>query len=279
MGPDHSTDDTSSDTPRTLARTALVFGVGLAAGMLAGLFGVGGGVIIVPALVAVLGMDQRRAAATSLLAISITAGVGSITYAASGQVSLVAAAFLVPGALVGAQIGVWLLRRLPEPILPWIFIAFTVFVIVSGQFHVAVRDAELVLDLPRSIGLVAVGLVSGIFAGLIGVGGGMVVMPGLELLVGTGDLLARGTSLVVMIVTALTGTWTNVRNSLVDMRVGLLVGVGAALSTPAGAWLAAWISPATGKILFNCFLVAIIIHMLVTQRAKARAARAITEET
>ena len=64
--------------------TAPVLLTGAAAGFLAGLFGVGGGLVIVPALMAALGMDQRRAAATSLAAIVLTAAVGSVSYGLRG---------------------------------------------------------------------------------------------------------------------------------------------------------------------------------------------------
>ena len=129
--------------------TAPVLLTGAAAGFLAGLFGVGGGLVIVPALMAALGMDQRRAAATSLAAIVLTAAVGSVSYGLRGQVHPLAAAVLVAGSLVGAQIGTRLLRRLPAAALPWVFVAFVGFVVVSQQLHAPVREAALVLDAPR----------------------------------------------------------------------------------------------------------------------------------
>ena len=131
--------------PLTLRRILLVIATGVGAGFLSGLFGVGGGLVIVPALMAVLGMDQRRASATSLAAIIVTAAVGSGTYALHGEVSWAGAALLVVGALVGSQVGVWLLRRLPAPALPWILIGFTVFVIVSQYLHVPTREGSVSL--------------------------------------------------------------------------------------------------------------------------------------
>ena len=84
-----------------LRRILLVIATGVGAGFLSGLFGVGGGLVIVPALMAVLGMDQRRASATSLAAIIVTAAVGSGTYALHGEVSWAGAALLALGALAG----------------------------------------------------------------------------------------------------------------------------------------------------------------------------------
>lgn len=260
-----------------LTTSLLVLVTGLAAGFLSGLFGVGGGLVIVPALMSVLGMSQRRAAATSLAAIVLTAAVGTSSYALRGEVSLVAAVLLVLGSLVGAQIGTWLLRRLPARVLPWIFVAFAVFVIVSQQLQVPVREAGLVLDPVRGVGLVAVGLLAGILSGLVGVGGGSVIVPGLELIVGVGDLLARGTSLLVMIPTAIMGTWSNARHGVVDLRAGLIVGVGAAVAAPLGTMTAAAISPATGSLLFSLFLVCVVLNTLRKEQQRRRRERSAVE--
>ncbi|QPL06432.1 MULTISPECIES: sulfite exporter TauE/SafE family protein [Actinomyces] len=262
---------TPAPAGRPSARTTLlVLTTGLAAGFLAGLFGVGGGLIIVPALMTVLDMDQRRAAATSLAAIVVTAAVGTISYAQRGEVSLAAFAIVSVGSLAGAPLGTRLLRRLPHRVLPWVFVGFTLIVIVSQQLRSPVREAALILDPLRAVGLVAVGLVAGILAGLVGVGGGGVIVPGLQLAVGVGDLLARGTSLLIMIPTAAAGTWSNLRHGTVDLRVGLLVGAAAVVAAPLGTRAAAALSPAAGNVLFNVFLVCVVLNMLLKERARLR---------
>ncbi|SPT54064.1 Sulfite exporter TauE/SafE [Actinomyces bovis] len=259
-----------STTAPSWRRTTLVALTGVAAGLLSGLFGVGGGLVIVPALIAVVGMEQRRASATSLAAIVVTAAVGACSYGLRGEVSLVATCFLVPGALVGTQLGAWLLRRLPSRTLPWVLIGFVGLVVVLQQLHVPVREATLSLDLWRGLALVGVGLLSGIMAGLIGVGGGSVIVPGLELAVGLGDLLARGTSLLVMLPTAITGTWTNLRHGLADLKAGVIVGTAAAVTAPFGTWLAAYVTPKQGSILFSLFLIWVATTTLLRARRQGR---------
>ena len=254
-----------------LRRILLVIATGVGAGFLSGLFGVGGGLVIVPALMAILGMDQRRASATSLAAIIVTAAVGSGTYALHGEVSWAGAALLALGALAGSQIGVWLLRRLPAPSLPWILIGFTLFVIVSQYLHVPTREGTVSLSPASCALMILVGLCAGILSGLVGVGGGSVIVPGMELAVGAGDLIARGTSLLVMIPTGIAGTVTNLRHRMVDLRVGLIVGVSAAATTPVGRLVATWVSPSVGAILFNIILLSIIASTILKMRKKARA--------
>ena len=251
-------DHTDSQT-LTLRRILLVIATGVGAGFLSGLFGVGGGLVIVPALMAVLGMDQRRASSTSLAAIIVTAAVGSGTYALHGEVSWAGGALLVVGALAGSQIGVWLLRRLPAPSLPWILIGFTLFVIVSQYLQVPTREGTVSLT-PASCALLI----------LVGVGGGSAIVPGMELAVGAGDLIARGTSLLVMIPTGIAGTVTNLRHRMVDLRIGLIVGASAAATAPAGRLVATLVSPSVGAILFNIFLLSIIASTILKMR-RARA--------
>ena len=95
--------------------------IGLAAGILSGLFGVGGGVVIVPLLVFWLAYDQRVAAATSLAAIGLIAASGALVYAFAGKLHL-AEALLVgtPGA-VGAAYGAALQQRLTNRVLTLLF--------------------------------------------------------------------------------------------------------------------------------------------------------------
>jgi uncharacterized membrane protein YfcA len=236
-------------------------GVGLLAGLMSGLFGVGGGTVIVPLLVLILGFDQRLAAGTSLAAIVPTATVGVISYAVHGSVAWIPAVILAVGAVFGAQVGTWLLPRVSQTALRWGFVAFLVVVIVSLFFVIPSRDAELELTLVTIIGLVVLGLITGVLAGLLGVGGGIIVVPALLLLFGTSDLIAKGTSLLMMIPTAISGTVGNLRRSNVDLLAAALVGVAACTTTALGAWVATLVDPFVGNILFAAFLVFIATQM------------------
>jgi uncharacterized membrane protein YfcA len=100
---------------------ALVILAGVAAGVLAGLFGVGGGILFVPALTLVLGLTQLHAEASSLLAILPTAAVGTWRQRRYGNVDLRAAAWIGAGSIVGVQIGVVIAESLPEHVLKRLF--------------------------------------------------------------------------------------------------------------------------------------------------------------
>lgn len=246
-------------------------GIGLLAGLLSGLFGVGGGTVIVPLLVLVLAYNQRLAAGTSLAAIIPIASVGVISYAIHGSVAWVPGLILAAGAVVGAQIGTWLLPRVPLAALRWSFIGFLVVVIVSLFIVVPSRDAGLPLNAFTIAGLVVLGVATGTVAGLIGVGGGIVVVPALMLLFGTSDLIAKGTSLLMMIPTAISGTIGNLRRGNVDLLAAALIGIAACTTTALGAWLATVVDPFWGNVLFAAFLTFIAVQLGVRTVRERRA--------
>lgn len=103
-------------------RTSLLLvAIGAAAGILSGLFGVGGGILMVPAMVLLAGFLQQRAQATSLAAIVPIASVGALIFGAADNLDLLAAAFLVAGSLLGVQLGARLMHRLSNERLALIF--------------------------------------------------------------------------------------------------------------------------------------------------------------
>jgi uncharacterized membrane protein YfcA len=89
----------------TLELFGALAAIGLVAGVLAGLLGVGGGVVLVPALVLLLGFDQHVAQGTSLVVIVPAALAGSTVNYRRGRFRLLDAALLVAGGLAGAAIG------------------------------------------------------------------------------------------------------------------------------------------------------------------------------
>lgn len=164
--------------------------VGMLVGVLSGTFGIGGGTVIVPALVW-LGLSQRNAAATSTLAIVPTSISGVVSYATGGHVDWLAAVLLFCGMFVGGQIGSWLLSRLPELVLRWIFVAFLVFVVINQVSFVPSRDHQIVMSVTTGICLALLGVIIGTLAGLLGIGGGALAVPSLSMLFGASDLIAR----------------------------------------------------------------------------------------
>lgn len=246
--------------------------VGMLVGVLSGMFGIGGGTVIVPALVW-LGLSQRNAAATSTLAIVPTSISGVVSYATGGHVDWLAAVLLFCGMFVGGQIGSWLLSRLPELVLRWIFVAFLVFVVINQVSFVPSRDHQIVMTVVTGIGLALLGVVIGTLAGLLGIGGGALAVPSLSMLFGASDLVARGTSLLAMFPNSITTSAANMKRNLVHVKAALIIGLVAAVTAPLGTWIAGEVSPRVGAIMFACYLCVLLVRSVFVAVKATRAAR------
>ena len=247
--------------------------VGMLVGVLSGMFGIGGGTVIVPALVW-LGLSQRNAAATSTLAIVPTSISGVISYATGGHVDWLAAALLFCGMFIGGQIGSWLLSRLPELVLRWIFVAFLVFVVINQVSFVPSRDHQIVMTVATGVCLALLGVVIGMLAGLLGIGGGALAVPALSILFGASDLIARGTSLLAMFPNSITTSVANMKRNLVHVKAALIIGLVAAVTAPLGTWIAGEVSPRVGAIMFACYLCVLLVRSVFVAVKATRAARA-----
>ncbi|HYI33182.1 MAG TPA: sulfite exporter TauE/SafE family protein [Glaciibacter sp.] len=237
--------------------------IGLVGGALSGLFGIGGGIVMVPLLVSLGGFNQRQAAATSLVAIIPAAIIGSITYLVAGEIDIVAGAIISVGAVAGALVGSMLLRRLSLAWLSWMFIALLLVVAVRLLLVVPERGEALELSPGVALGYVALGLVMGVASGLFGIGGGVIAVPALVAIFGISDLIAKGTSLLVMIPTSIVGTISHVRARAVDVRAGLVVGVTATVASVPGALLALALPPRLSSILFAVLLLVVAAQLIV----------------
>jgi uncharacterized membrane protein YfcA len=95
--------------------------IGTAAGVFSGLFGVGGGSVIVPLLVLWLGYEERTATATSLAAIVLVAAFAAATQGLYGNVHVLDAVLVGVPAVAGVLIGTWLHRRLANRAISLLF--------------------------------------------------------------------------------------------------------------------------------------------------------------
>lgn len=126
---------------RITSQCALLLGiVGFGAGILSGMFGVGGGFIIVPALVMFSGMGMQRAIGTSLLVITLISASGTASHLLAGKdLSLSTAGVFTAGSIAGLFAGSGLAHRLAGPVLQKVFAAAIVvvalYVIVRTVWH------------------------------------------------------------------------------------------------------------------------------------------------
>lgn len=112
-----------------MAVIAIVLGVGLASGVLAGMLGVGGGIFLVPGMVLLLGETQHLAQGVSLATIVATATAGAIVHRRQGNVDLRLVLLLAPSALVFGFVGAWMADKVDAV---WLRRLFSLLLLVMG---------------------------------------------------------------------------------------------------------------------------------------------------
>lgn len=244
-------------TPRLLA----FVGIGLVVGFMSGLFGVGGGVLIVPALVLLMRFEQKVATGTSLLAVGPISLAGTLAYALEGNVDWVVSLFLAIGMVGGGVLGSYLLTKLHTTLISWIFVGVLVIIAVRMFFADPVRGDPNPIDPIDVVVLILVGVVVGTLSGLIGVGGGIVIVPTLIVFFGMDDLFAKGASLVSLVPNALTTSILNLQRRIGDLAAGIAIGVSGALTVWPGMLFAEFLDPQTASILFGVFLLLIALQL------------------
>ncbi|MGI9186824.1 MAG: sulfite exporter TauE/SafE family protein [Gaiellales bacterium] len=106
-----------------------LIGIGIVSGLFAAMFGIGGGVVIVPLLMLLTKMPPRIAAATSLATLLLTSLIGTARYSGSGHIDWTAAVLIGAPAVIGVLLGIRFQKRLPAD---WLIIAFGVLIIGIG---------------------------------------------------------------------------------------------------------------------------------------------------
>jgi hypothetical protein len=236
--------------------------VGLIAGFLSGLFGVGGGILIVPALVLVMKMNQRLAHGTSLAAVLPIAISSTIGYTVEDKLDWPVAGLIAVGAVAGAVIGTHVLHVLPQRALGYSF----AFVLGATAIRLLVDHSDAAgrgdLHVATGVGLVLLGVATGILAGLLGVGGGIIMVPAMVVLLHIPPAVAKGTSLAVIVPTSIMGTWRNRHNGNADIPIAVVVGLAGVVSAYLASKVSVGMSETTSNVLFALLLLVVAIRMV-----------------
>ena len=243
---------------------ALAAPLGFAAGAFGSLVGVGGGVLIVPALTSAVPIPQRVVTGTSLVAVLATAAVSAANFNAAGCVDHTAAAILGATAMLSAPIGARLTSRMDceqlRRVLAWFLLLAAPAAPAKHFFASRRRDASATSESapskskasagvadPHSASasassapvLICVGAVAGLASGLLGIGGGTVVTPLLATLTPLPQAAVLGTSLLAMLPPSAVALWQHNRMGNVDARLGAALAIGTAIGGGIGSRVAA----------------------------------------
>lgn len=233
--------------------------LGILTGLVLGLTGAGGGILAVPALVVGLEFDMTTAAPVALIAVGLAALVGAIDGLHKREVRYKAAVFMaIIGALCSSA-GVQLAHAIPEHLLATVFAAVMVLVAVRMAQRARCPDTCTTRDnnkpcrinpqtgrlrwTPRCTGtLAAIGAVTGMFAGMLGVGGGFIIVPAFRRFT---DISQRGivaTSLMLIALVSLSAATGSLLHGVTVPTLGWVFVMAAVTGMVAGRRLAPRIS-------------------------------------
>jgi len=265
-----------STEPRGLSRfLGHVVWIGLAGGIGSGLFGVGGGVILVPLLVRYLGLTQQAAHGTALAVALFTAPAALIQYARTGHVDVPWSLTLALGSVVGAPLGARWANATSEKNLRRAFGALLLILAVRLSLtHLPEGNIMPTAGVWAIVARVALGWVIGVASGYFGVGGGVILVPTLVLLAGMKQVEAQGISLLFVIPTAASGSWTHKKLGNVRFDQVLPLATWSILGAFAAATVATRLPGHTLRVAFAVFLFAVGAKLTFTRptRAAAKAA-------
>jgi uncharacterized protein len=232
--------------------------VGFGAGVLSGMFGVGGGVVTTPAVDVLLGGTPIQAVATPLPVIIPTSLVGAATYAKAGEVSFRAARWAAAPGVVTAVAGAYLTDVVNTHallLITAVLMAWTGLSVGRGRRS----RTPWVQGATPGWTYAAIGTVAGFVSGLLGVGGGIVMVPAFTVLVGMPLRRALGTSLVVIVVLAIPGTIVHWVLGHIDWAIFLALTIGVIPGARLGATIALGVRERTLRLLVGTFLFSVAI--------------------
>jgi hypothetical protein len=249
--------------------------VGAAAGVFAGLFGIGGGIIIVPALILLAGFPLVKATGTSLAAILLPVGIlGVAAYYKARIIDLRASAYIAAGLLTSVVIGAWLANTLPVDLMRRFFALFCLY--VSWNFIDPVRRVQRLRGCPVTAkpepeeyprpspyALISIGLLAGVMAGMFGIGGGNIIVPMLTLVLHYPAKRAIATSLgAILFPFGLPGVLYYYNAGTLDLSAAAWIALGLFLGTVFGARITISLPSRTVKLLYGVFLLFVATRFL-----------------
>lgn len=243
--------------------------VGICAGILAGMFGIGGGVVIVPALILVLGFTEVQAISTSLGAILLPVGFLAVrSYYREGYLLIRDAGWVAFGLILTNAFGSFITLQMESYNPELVRQAYGAFLLFMGWRFVAplklyaqwkgdyVPEPEGDLH-PQTVWwkLFLVGALAGIASGMFGVGGGAIIVPALGAYLGYHHKLALGISLgALLLPVGLPGALMYYQKGVLDVGTALIVAIGLDRGASIGAKIALKLPSLNLKRYYGVFL-------------------------
>lgn len=225
---------------------------GLSAGLLGGYLGLGGGIIMVPFLTVIAGFDIKEAVPVSITAIAVNSLTASNEYLKRGMVDLELVIMLSIFMVLGNITGSFVSNLIPGNITRVVFsvlLLYSTFSFFKGR---SPSDKMTYQDNRCKYLIICTVLVyfTGILAGIVGVGGGIIIVPVLYLIVGLPLTTARGTTSLMIGFSAVAATTVYFMMGLLNLQVATGVIMGILVGAKLGGYFGTKAKPVVVKIMF-----------------------------
>lgn len=236
----------------------LSIAVGIIAGFFSGLFGIGGGIIMMPFLLLTLQQNFNEAKATSLFVITIVSFIGEYKHSKYGNLNLRYGFLFGIFGIIGSIIGTYFSYFVPLGILEILF-GIALILVATRLFFKEVK-VEKEKDGNKFI-IPLVGIFTGFVAGLFGVGGGIVMVPAMVFL-GLPILTAIGTSLLAIIFTSVSATVVNIAYEMLSFEIAIPIAISSLIGVEYGVKTANKMKSENLKKAFAITLILIGIYII-----------------
>lgn len=255
----HSGGDSQSGAPElTPLRIILLVVVGFIAGVLGGLIGTGGCSIMLPAIHFWMGYSAPLAIGTTIFAVIFTAISGGYGHLVRGNLDRRAVLWIGGAGILGVILGSWLFTTLVDHIdllqliLGLAFLLPAIRMIWEGIGRAKPRPEGNVIPGSKSHWAVF-GFLIGILTGIVGLGGGYALVPGLIYIFGAPVYITMGSSLAVMIPLAAVAGSIKLYQGFVALTTALILGAGTIAGAQLGAAVIKRFKPNTLKLIFGLY--------------------------
>ena len=229
--------------------------LGAVFGTVGGMFGIGGGLIAIPMLALVFGLDQHIAQGTGLVMVVPNVVMAIWSYNQRNRIDWGRALTLAAGGLVFGAIGAWLAAGLPERAMRLGFAAFMVGIALYSLYRLWRPLSYLPQELPNHRVLGGLGVISGMTGGLFAIGSAVVATPVLTSVYGVSQVIAQGLSLVMALPTTAVTLGVFAFHEQVNWAMGAALAVGGVISIRWGVKAAHILPDRVLKAGFAAFLI------------------------
>lgn len=254
----------------------LIILVGMVAGILGAIIGVGGAVVMLPATQFLLNLSTVDSIGTTLFAVMFTALSGTWGHYRQGNVNVSWGLRVGLGGLLGVVLGSYLFKEYLSTqehvltlMLAVLFAFLTIRMAKDTWQDIRNHDRIQTQVIPKAPlwTMPIVGLVVGCLTGILGMGGGFLIVPAMMWLYGAPHYLAVGTTLMSIFPITAVGAFTKLSQGFVVLPIALLLGLGTLVGVQLGVPVTRFIKPAVFKGIFTLLFIMLTISYLASSLA------------